>query len=170
MCILLPAVGLFVRAGARLAPGLRPRLRQVADARVFVYCVNVRLLPVSGMRRRRKRNKKHVQTFTAPPVRLRRSSFPCTPCAAFIFIMRPPPVYRASSTSLYTLFILAGLQNYQYLLVADAYSLLHIVGFCLRFSSAPDGFAKGILLQCERLSFKRRKTVSCKLKGHHLKP
>ena len=51
----------------------------------------------------------------------------------------------------------------------ETYGLLHFYGYCLRFPLASDEFSKGNLLQGERLPFERRKTVSCKLKGHHLK-
>ena len=57
--------------------------------------------------------------------------------------------------------------KYLYIFMADTYGLLHSDGFCLRHPLAYGKFAKGILLQCERLPFNKRKTVFCKLKGHH---
>ena len=53
--------------------------------------------------------------------------------------------------------------------MAGTYGLLHSDSFCLRHPLAYDKFAKGIILQCERLLFNKRKTVFCKLKGQHLK-
>ncbi len=53
--------------------------------------------------------------------------------------------------------------------VTYAYGLSHFGGFCLRFQHAPGKFARGIVLQRVRWSFRRRKTVFCGMKGHRFK-
>lgn len=49
------------------------------------------------------------------------------------------------------------------------FGLLHFADFYLRFLFASGEFARDVLLQCERLSFKKQKAVSLKMKQHHLK-
>lgn len=53
--------------------------------------------------------------------------------------------------------------------VSNTYGLLCFGGFCLRFPLASGEFAIGILLWCERLSFKGEKAVSYRVKGNCLK-
>ena len=55
----------------------------------------------------------------------------------------------------------------KYLYIFVAVTWLNSESFYLRNPLASGKFAKGILLQCERLPFNKRKTAFCKLKGHH---